>query len=75
MIQGTATYIFKRALLELSKLDDVQVLIPMHDAILFQHSERVDPKKVVGIFERVMTNELERKVKGKASIEGFYAEI
>ena len=73
VIQGTATYIFKRALLELSKLDDVQVLIPMHDAILFQHSERFDPQTAVGIFESVMTNELDRKVSGKASVEAFYA--
>ncbi len=73
VIQGTATFIFKRALLELSKLDDVQVLIPMHDAILFQYSERVDPQAAVGIFESVMTNELDRKVNGKASVEAFYA--
>lgn len=74
VIQGTATYIFKRALLELSKLDDVEVLIPMHDAILFQHSECVDPKAVVEIFENVMTHELSQKVSGKASIESFYSE-
>ncbi|WP_412972821.1 DNA polymerase [Glaciecola sp. MF2-115] len=74
VIQGTATYIFKRALLELSRLDNVQVLIPMHDAILFQHTALVDPANVVRIFEKVMTDELHQKVKGKASIESFYAE-
>ncbi|MGB0664198.1 MAG: DNA polymerase [Pontibacterium sp.] len=74
VIQGTATYIFKRALLELSKLKGVQILIPMHDAVLFQHAEYVDPNLVVKIFEDVMTDELGRKVTGKASIEEFYAE-
>lgn len=74
VIQGTATYIFKRALLELSKLNGVQILIPMHDAVVFQHAEHVDPNLAVKIFEDVMTNELGRKITGKASIEEFYAE-
>jgi DNA polymerase I-like protein with 3'-5' exonuclease and polymerase domains len=74
VIQGTATYIFKRALLELSKLNGVQILIPMHDAVVFQHAEYVDPNLAVKIFEDVMTNELGKKIIGKASIEEFYAE-
>lgn len=72
VIQGTATYIFKRALLELSSLDGVQILIPMHDAVLFQHTIQVDPNSVVELFEDVMTKELSGKVYGKASIEAFY---
>ncbi|MEC7119366.1 MAG: DNA polymerase [Pseudomonadota bacterium] len=72
VIQGTATYIFKRALLELSELEGVQILIPMHDAALFQHTNEVEPHSVVKIFEDVMTRELSRKVVGKASIEPFY---
>lgn len=72
LIQGTATYIFKKALLELSKLEGVQLLIPMHDAILFQYQESVNPGTVVKIFEDTMTSVLEGKVKGKASIEHFY---
>ena len=74
VIQGTATYIFKRALLELSKLDGVKILVPMHDAVLFQHTDGVDPNSVVKIFESVMTKELDGKVIGKASIEDFYVE-
>jgi DNA polymerase I len=62
----------KRALWELSKLDGDQILIPMHDAVLFQHSERINPKIAVEIFESVMTDELGDKVVGKASIENFY---
>ncbi|WP_249978727.1 DNA polymerase [Vreelandella olivaria] len=72
VIQGTATYIFKRALLELSELEGVQILIPMHDAALFQHTNQVEPHSVVKIFEDVMTRELSGKVVGKASIEPFY---
>lgn len=74
VVQGTATYIFKRALLELSKMDGVQILIPMHDAVLYQHEETVDPSSVVKLFEDVMTDELRRKIKGKASIEKFFVE-
>ncbi|MFI2810945.1 DNA polymerase [Microbulbifer sp. JSM ZJ756] len=73
VIQGTATYIFKKALLELSKIDSIQILIPMHDAVLFQHPKKVDPDFAVKIFEDVMTTELAGKVAGKASIEEFYA--
>ena len=74
VIQGSATYIFKRALLELSKVNDVRILIPMHDAVMFQHAVHVDPGLAVKIFEDVMSDELGRKVIGKASIEKFYSE-
>jgi len=73
VIQGTATYIFKKALLELSSLEGIQILIPMHDAVFFQHTNQVDPNSVVKIFEDVMTKELAGKVSGKASIEEFYS--
>ena len=72
VIQGSASYIFKKALLELSKETGVQLLIPMHDAVLFQHTDSFDNMKAVTIFENTMTNILEWKVKGKASIEHFY---
>lgn len=74
VIQGTASYIFKRALLELSNIDGVQILIPMHDAVLFQHTANVDPKTVVELFGNVMTQELGGKVNGKASIETFFTD-
>lgn len=72
VIQGTASYIFKKALLELSKVDGVQILIPMHDAVLFQHTDQVDPNFAINIFQDVMTETLSRKIVGKASIEPFY---
>lgn len=71
VIQGTASYIFKKALFELSRVDGAQILIPMHDAVLFQHSAKVSPSSVVTIFEDVMTKELSERVIGKASIENF----
>ncbi len=37
LIQGTASYILKKSILELNKLDfDIDFLIPMHDAILIE---------------------------------------
>lgn len=72
VIQGTATYIFKKALLRLSELDGIQILIPMHDAVLFQHTNKVEPNSAIKVFEDVMTRELSGKVVGKASIEPFY---
>jgi len=71
VIQGTATYIFKRALLELSKVEGVDVLIPMHDAVLIQHTDQVEPEKAKVIFEGVMT-EMLPSITGKASLEEFY---
>lgn len=72
VIQGTATYIFKEALLELSNKNEVDVLIPMHDAALFQHPLSFNPQKAVNIFQDKMTEILGGKVQGKASIEPFY---
>ena len=72
-VQGSATYIFKKALLELSQLDGVYILIPMHDAVLFQHTPKINPEAAIKIFEDNMTTALGGKVKGKASIEEFYA--
>lgn len=72
VIQGTATYIFKEALLDLSNKNEVDVLIPMHDAALFQHPHSFNPEEAVKIFEDKMTEILDGKVQGKASLESFY---
>ncbi|WP_185962426.1 DNA polymerase [Vibrio furnissii] len=72
IIQGTATYVFKCALLELSKVEGLDILIPMHDAVLIQHIDKVKPEEAKKIFERVMTRLLP-SVLGKASLEEFYA--
>ncbi|WP_287018004.1 DNA polymerase [Cycloclasticus sp.] len=72
VIQGTATYIFKEALLELSHHNEVDVLIPMHDAALFQHPPSFSPQEAVKVFQDKMTEILDSKVQGKASLEPFY---
>lgn len=36
LIQGTASYILKKSILEISKDPEVEFLIPMHDAVLYQ---------------------------------------
>lgn len=71
VVQGTASLIFKKALLEVSGIADVAIVLPMHDALLFEHRLSDTPEKVVSAFERVMTEQLYGRVKGKASIGQF----
>ncbi|MCW8061229.1 DNA polymerase [Agrobacterium tumefaciens] len=74
IVQGTASLIFKRALLEIDHIADVKITLPMHDALLFEHHSADTPAKVVEIFEDVMTKELNGVVAGKASIGQFASE-
>ncbi len=71
VVQGTASLIFKRALLAVASIGDVRVVLPMHDALLFEHTLAETPAKVVDAFEGVMTNVLGSRVTGKASISDF----
>lgn len=71
VVQGTASLIFKRALLAADAIGDVRVVLPMHDALLFEHAHSDTPAKVIDAFEAVMTDVLASKVKGKASISDF----
>jgi DNA polymerase I-like protein with 3'-5' exonuclease and polymerase domains len=71
VVQGTASLIFKKALLDVGKLDDVTIILPMHDALLFEHSSPDTPTKVVAAFENAMTATLNGRVTGKASIGAF----
>jgi len=72
VVQGTGSYIFKSALLELSKQDGVEILIPMHDAVLIQHPRTFNTQVAVNIFQNKMTSILKGKITGKASIEIFF---
>lgn len=74
VVQGTASLIFKRALLAASFIKDMRVVLPMHDALLFEHRLADTPAKVVETFEGIMTEVLCGRVVGKASISDF-AEI
>lgn len=71
VVQGTASLIFKRALLAVASIGDVTVVLPMHDALLFEHTLAETPTRVVDAFERTMTDVLNSKVAGKASISDF----
>lgn len=71
IVQGTGSLIFKNALLEVANMDDVTVVLPMHDALLFEHRLPSTPNKVVAAFEKVMTLQLGGRVRGKASVAQF----
>lgn len=71
VVQGTASLIFKKALLEVGNLEDVTIVLPMHDALLFEYRLADTPSKVVAAFEKVMTEQLQGRVNGKASIGQF----
>ncbi|GAB2591944.1 DNA polymerase I [Dyella jejuensis] len=71
VVQGTASLIFKRALLEVDKIDDVTIVLPMHDALLFEHRRVGTPAKVVAAFVAVMTEVLAHQIVGKASVSEF----
>lgn len=72
VVQGTASLIFKKALLRMQDEAEVRILLPMHDAVLIEHCPTYDPNKIATIFSQAMTKHLERKVTGKASLESFY---
>jgi DNA polymerase-1 len=71
VVQGTASLIFKKALLDVGELDDVTIVLPMHDALLFEHRSTDTPSKVVAVFENAMTTMLKGRVRGKASVGAF----
>lgn len=72
VIQGTASLIFKKALLKMSLLPQVELKVPMHDAVLFQHSEDFDPNEIANIFADVVTEHFDGKIIGKASVTNFF---
>jgi DNA polymerase I-like protein with 3'-5' exonuclease and polymerase domains len=73
VVQGTASLIFKRALIAAVSLDDVRIVLPMHDALLFEHKAAGTPARVVEAFETTMTDVLGGAVTGKASVGAFAA--
>ena len=71
VVQGTASLIFKRTSLAVAPLGHVRVVLPMHDALLFEHTLAETPAKVIEAFAGVMTEVLGARVIGKASISDF----
>jgi len=72
VVQGTGSLIFKKALLRIREETEVRILLPMHDAVLIEHPPEYHPNKIATIFSEAMTEHLERRVIGKASLESFY---
>ena len=72
VVQGTASLIFKKALLRLSLLSHVELKVPMHDAVLFQHPADFDPQEVAALFANAMTEHFGGKINGKASVTDFF---
>lgn len=72
VVQGEGSLIFKKALLKISKIPDVDILLPMHDAVLFQHIDEKTPADVTLAFVETMTEHFNGIVAGKASVEPFF---
>lgn len=72
-IQGTASLIFKKALLALRQETHIELKLPLHDAVLFQHHRSFDTNIVTRIFSDAMSDHFGRKIVGKASIAEFFA--
>lgn len=70
-VQGTGSLIFKQSLLKLSSLEDCRVVLPMHDAFLFEHADKDTPLQVVECMQSAMTETLNGIVFGKASLSKF----
>ena len=72
IVQGEGSLIFKKALIEISTMPDVSIMLPMHDAVLFQHENPTTPLDVVAAFVNTMTQHFGGAVVGKASVESFF---
>lgn len=72
VVQGTASLIFKKVLLELRNEEQVQLKVPMHDAALFQHPIGFDTTVIVDMFSRVMTEHFGSTINGKSSLAQFF---
>ncbi len=72
VIQGTGSLIFKKTIIEISKIRDLKIVIPMHDALLIQHPQDFNPDVIVKIFTDVMDDTLKNeRLITKASLGTF----
>lgn len=71
VVQGAASLIFKKALIAVGNIEDVTIILPMHDALLFEYHLSDTPGQVIATFEKVMTDQLSGRVNGKASLGQF----
>lgn len=71
VVQGEGSLIFKKALISAQRLDAIEMLLPMHDALLFQTSDPDASAAVVEVFTQVINKHFEGAISGKASMEPF----
>ena len=71
-VQGSGSLIFKKALLGLAKVPDFRLVLPMHDAILFEYEDDNTPLLVIENMTTAMSAALNFGVEGKASIADFF---
>src|SRR3546814_9564069 len=69
VVQGTGSLIVKKALLEVDKLDSLAILLPMHDALIFEHCLPDTASKQIATFEPVTKEVLGVRIDGKATVE------
>jgi len=72
VVQGTASLIFKKALLSLSALPDVELVLTMHDAVLVQIPSNADVSNLPKMFSDVMSDHFGGAVIGKAEVGQFF---
>lgn len=74
VVQGTASLIFKKALIAIHETNSFRIILPMHDAVLVEHSPDTNPSELITVFSDVMSSTLGNKVNAKASFENFFNE-
>ena len=72
VVQGTASLIFKKTLLNLRNEPGIEIKVPMHDAVLFQHSKDFDTDIISKAFSMTMTEHFKGVITGKASLSDFF---
>lgn len=72
VIQGTASLIFKRSLIALSRIEGLDILIPMHDAVLYQSSQEDASSQVKLAFEAAFATHFEGRATAIAEVAQFH---
>ncbi|KPW06798.1 MULTISPECIES: DNA polymerase [Pseudomonas syringae group genomosp. 2] len=75
LVQGTASLIFKKSLMKLRDEAGAGLKVPMHDAVLFEHSLEFNPQVVADLFSSTMTEHFSGKIIGKASLSPFSSKL
>ena len=71
LVQGTASLIFKKALVKLCEEKEVDLLIPMHDAVFVQYPIEYDICKIQAIFETTFVSHFHGKIGVKTTAGSF----